>query len=526
MSRIALPRPIGATVSVLAAMILLTAVPPAASLAAPPAEGGGAPLTISPSPVVLPTTTVGNQSQSVEFELLNSAGEEEASIEKVLIEGEDSGEFGFAGSNCGALQPSGHCSAWISFKPSSLGAKHSTLYVRFAGGRPEQSFEVSGTAVPAHFSFQPGSYDFGLRPVHSESASTTLQIENDGQAGAQVNSLGFNGGNANGLWFGNSDCFGRWMEPGETCSVQIYFGPNETGPVETRLQLNSNNESFSAEITGEGGRPNIEASPSPADFGAATVGTDGFTRTIVIANSGNVPAGFFIGVIAGGDAGSFRLLDESCTSGPLMPSGTCTAHVRFTPQGAGPKTARLAFFGEGEGGAMVTLSGEGIAPAVTLAPSAYDFGSRVAGGKSPAHTFAVRNEGGAPVALDSVAIVGADLDQFALAGEECSGAELAPGAECLLRVRFAPDSAGAKTATLRVRGDAGTYTAALAGTGLDDAGPPAAAGPGTPAAAQTPDLSRPSSERRRRRHFARGDAVASVRSRSHRSDLRGSIVPR
>lgn len=524
MPKLAPPRPIGAIVFVLSALLLVAAILPASGLAAPP-EGSGLPLVVSPSPVSFPATTVGNQTPTHEITIYNEGGEE-ASIENIYLDGEDAAAFNLGNYNCGALFSGQQCSTWISFAPGSVGEKHATAHIQFNAGRPEETFAVSGTGVPAHFSFQPGSYDFGIRPVHSEAASTSFQLKNDGEAGAQVNSLSFNGGNSNGFWFGNSDCFGRWMEPGETCSIQIYFGPNETGSVATQLQASSNGESFAAELAGEGGRPIIEAAPSPADFGAATVGTNGPTRTIVIANSGNVSAGFFIGVIAGGDAGSFRLLDENCTGAPLMPAGSCTAHVRFTPQGSGTKTARLAFFGEGEGGTMVTLSGDGLDPAVTLAPSSFDFGYQTAGTKSAGHSFAVRNEGGAPLDLDSVAIVGADLDQFALAGEECTGASLAPGEECLVRVRFAPDGAGAKGATLRVRGAAGTYTASLSGSGLTATDPPAAAGPGTSLAAEASAEKRPRSGRARRHRFVRGDAVASARSRSHRAHLRGSTAPR
>jgi hypothetical protein len=509
------------------AFVLAALVLPASSLADPPTEGSGAPLTISPSPAVLPTTTVGSQSQTVEFELRDEGGEA-ATVEKVVLEGEDADQFSFGGSNCGGLQPGEHCSVWIAVKPSSLGVKKSTLYVRFAGGRPEQSFEVSGASVPAHFSFHPGSYDFGLRPIHSEAARMTFQLENDGEAAAQVNSLTF-GANSNDFWFdgsfGDGNCSGRWMQPGETCSVEIGFGPGETRSYATQLQANSSGETFTADLSGEGGRPVVEAFPNPADFGAATVGTRGATQTIVVHNSGNVPAAFFIGVLAGGDVGSFQLLDENCTAGPLMPAGSCTAQVRFTPRSAGPKQARLAFFGDSEGGAMVGLSGEGVAAAVTLLPSGYDFGSTAPGTKSVPQSFAVRNEGDASLDLGAVAIVGADLDQFSLSGEDCSEATLEPGGECVVRVRFAPDSAGAKSARLRVGGDAGAFTASLAGAGAGAGQPPAAGGAAVAAAGSSAaTLGR---HRGRHRRFARGETLVAGRvQRPRRLHVRVSTVPR
>ena len=76
---------------------------------------------------------------------------------------------------------------------------------------------------------------------------------------------------------------------------------------------------------------------------------------------------------------------------------------------------------------MALLSGEGVAPALTLAPSSFDFGDLATGAKSAARAFVVRNDGSTDLDLDRAAIVGADLDQFALAGDECTGATLAPG---------------------------------------------------------------------------------------------------
>ena len=250
----------------------------------------------------------------------------------------------------------------------------------------------------------------------------------------------------------------------------------------------------------------IEATPNPADFGALTVGAVGATRTITLTNSGNIPAGFFIGVVAGGDSASFQLLSETCTGAALMPSSSCTAQVRFRPQDAGPKAAYMAFFGDNEGGAMIGLKGEGVAPAATLLPDSFDFGMGEAGVKSDAHAFAVRNDGSTPLQLGAVAIVGPDVDQFALAGDECGEETLAPGAECLVRVRFAPDSPGAKAARLRVAVPGGALSAALSGFGV--AAPDARAGD-EPATGE-----RSSSQHRHRphRHFGRGDDLAPRRA--------------
>ena len=333
-------------------------------------------------------------------------------------------------------------------------------------------------------------------------------MTNSGEATTRFENFEIVGGSGS-FWTGNSNCPGMWMQPGESCNIEVNFNPQDAISYTAELQASANSVSFTAPLSGEGGRAVIEATPNPAEFGAITVGATGAAQTITITNSGNLPAGFFIGIVAGGDSGSFQLISENCTGAELMPASSCTAKVRFRPQDAGPKAAYMAFFGDNDGGAMVGLKGEGVAPAVTLAPSAFDFGAQAVGSKSAGHDFAVRNDGATPLDLGAVAIVGADLDQFTLAGDECSGETLAPGAECLVRVRFAPDSAGAKTARLRVGSGGGAFVSVLAGTGSTaaakpgDAAIPAGSGPAALPADQPP--APPRRARLRHRRFVRGD---------------------
>ncbi len=523
----ALPRPVGATVLSLLAFAVAAIAVPAQGLAAP-AEGSGLPLVVSPSPASFPKTTVGNQSPSREIDLGNE-GEEGAWIEKVAIEGPDSAAFNLSSSGCNGayLNQGQHCSLWISFAPGGeAGEKHADAVVTF-NGRPAESFELSGTAVVPKLTFAPPSHDFGLQSTRN-STSTTFQLTNSGEAGVQGGNFEIAGSGSSAFWTGNSDCWGRWLEPGESCSMEVWFGPREAVTYDADLRANANGSSFSAALSGEGGRANVVATENPIDFGAATVGAESATRTVTLTNSGNLPTGFFIGIVAGGDSGSFRLLDENCSATQLMPGGFCTAHVRFAPQSAGPKLARLAFFGDEDGGAMLALTGEGIDPAVTLAPSGFDFGAVAVGTASAPQSFAVRNEGSTSLGLGAVAIVGADLDQFSLAGDDCSETSLDPGDECVLRVRFVPDSSGAKTARLRVGGKAGTIVAALSGRGSGSEGNAQASQAG-PAQAQGLTASPPVRRKARVRHrgrFLRGGAVTSAKARRVSRGLRAGAVPR
>ena len=513
----------------LAAALLVAAAFPPVGLAAE--EGGEGPvLAFSPAPLDFGKTTAGTESATVTVDVYNEGGAS-ANVTGVGAEGGDSADFKVSGSNCGPLDPGQHCSAWVLFAPGSTGAKQSTLVVALKEA-PSQTTALAGTGVAPLLTFTPGSHDFGIQRTN-ESQATNFQLTNSGEAFVNLGSVGIAGPDAGNFWTSNSDCWnGRRLDPGESCNLQVYFNP--WNPVEYHAQLQAyvNGSTFAADLSGTGGQAMLEPDANPVDFDPVAVGGEGPVRTIVLTNDGNIAGAFFIAVIAGGDSGSFRLLDESCTGEPLAPAATCVAHVRFTPQSGGPKVARLALFGDGEGGTMVMLRGEGAEPALTLAPTGFDFGDLAVGDIGAAHAAAVRNDSGVALELGSVAIVGADLDQFVLSGDDCSETRLAPGAECLVRVRFAPDSAAAKTARLRIGTGSGSFTASLSGTGTGtgaDAADSGTAGSGAAARAGEPmPPRRPGRHRVRRQRFSRGAAVASTahRFRAPRAGVRARSIPR
>lgn len=210
--------------------------------------------------------------------------------------------------------------------------------------------------------FEPGSYDFGLQQVNS-SNQATLQLRNDGEAAAPVYSLEIVGPGSSVYWIdgGGTSCYGATLQPNESCSIRVDFNPYDA--VQFNAQLRAGSEqatSFTASLSGEGGRAAIGPVLDPTNFGAAVVGSAGVTKTIDVVNSGNYPGGAFIAVIAGGAIGSFHLLDENCTGIRLTPGAGCTLLVDFQPLSSGVKTARLGLFGEGEGPNEVTLSGIGV----------------------------------------------------------------------------------------------------------------------------------------------------------------------
>jgi hypothetical protein len=422
-------------------------------------------LTVSPSQLTFPTTTVGNPGGQQQVTVKNN-GDVMVSINNVYIDGTDRSDFNNSGNCGGGLWPGQGCDINVNFWPGSAGGKDATLRIQSDQRGGEQTVGLQGIAAAPELAFEPTSYDFGLQRVNAGGNQTNLQLRNTGAASLQVNSLDIIGPGSGSFWTGFSNCYGPALQPNDTCSVQVNFNPNDTILYAAQLRATTNGVSFTADVSGTGGRPVVTGSPSPADFGSAAVGGGEVTRTITFTNSGDLPAGFFVAIISGGDVGSFRLLDENCTTSQLDPSESCTAQVSFRPAGAGVKSAQLSLIGNQDEGTGVILTGVGVTPHPSLTPGSHGFGKQAVNTTSPAQTFALTNNGSTPLRLSGASVVGADADQFRLSADDCTDVTLAAGADCAVRVRFAPDASDAKSARLRITGDGGSLTASLAGTGV------------------------------------------------------------
>lgn len=214
---------------------------------------------------------------------------------------------------------------------------------------------------PPQLSFEPGSYDFGLQPVNNGAGQANFQLRNTGSEPVRVDSVEISS-NGDGSFWTSTMCPGMTLQPNETCWVQVYFGPRNASEYAVQLRANAGPYSFTADLTGTGGRASFVPGSNPTDFGVAKVGSAGVTREIEISNTGNMPGGVFIAVVAGGAIGSFQILDENCTGVELVPAATCTLQVRFQPVSEGVKKAMLGLFGESEGPTPIVLTGVGTAP--------------------------------------------------------------------------------------------------------------------------------------------------------------------
>jgi hypothetical protein len=93
------------------------------------------------------------------------------------------------------------------------------------------------------------------------------------------------------------------------------------------------------------------------------------------------------------------------------------------------------------------------------------FGTQPLATLSGVRTLHATSDSDRAVRLAAVRTFGADADDFLVVGDTCTGAILPTGGSCDVRVRFAPQAAGARNAVLTILGDSGAPFIDLSGTG-------------------------------------------------------------
>jgi hypothetical protein len=222
----------------------------------------------------------------------------------------------------------------------------------------------------------------------------------------------------------------------------------------------------------------LMASPTAIDFSGQPQGTPSAPHTVTITNV--YPASLTVSglTFSGTNAADFSVINDTCTSVPLLQDQTCTVDVVFTPGTTSVEQGQLqaAHNGPFRSPLNVDLKGTGTtagsAPVVTLSASSLTFPNTRVRMQSVGKTINVSNIGNAPL-LATVSIINADpnsfnpaADQFVKQTDTCNGISVAAGASCSVTVVFSPTVAGSSTAILNLVDNAATspQTVTLTGT--------------------------------------------------------------
>lgn len=207
--------------------------------------------------------------------------------------------------------------------------------------------------------------------------------------------------------------------------------------------------------------------PPHMDFSNVIQSLPAAQRAFTLTNFGGSPVTIGLGVV-GSDAGDFSIGTETCTGAPLAVDASCTIMVGFTPTAIGPRDAFLTIAGPAPLTRRIPLAGTGDDP-VGIAPASLDFGSVAAGATAAPKTITVTNLGAVPMSVTTVAFDGANLADFSVDEETCTGSPIAAHASCTVTVGFSPSAVGTRAANLSIEGPdpVNTRGVPLSGIGFD-----------------------------------------------------------
>jgi len=363
------------------------------------------------------------------------------------------------------------CDVNVVFDPLTAGSKSATL--RINSDDPDENpvdLTLDGTGTAPGASLTPSSKNYGNVVVGS-SSDFTFTFTNTGTGPVHIGSVSLAGSNPGQFTLGTDACSSTTVVASGTCAIHVSFDPTVAGPKSATLSVPSNADSSptTASLSGTGTQPDASISPTSKAYGNVVVGSSSSDQIFTVTNIGTGPLHITTVSITGTNPGQFTLGAENCSSTIVSAGNSCDIHVTFDPTSAGGKSATVSVASDAVSGSPTTasLTGTGMEPAASIAPTTKDFGNVDVGSSSSDQTFTLTNTGTAPLHVGTVSKAGTNPGQFVKGTDTCSGATIAAGDTCTIHATFNPTNLGSKSATLSVPSDApgSPTTATLTGVG-------------------------------------------------------------
>jgi hypothetical protein len=218
--------------------------------------------------------------------------------------------------------------------------------------------------------------------------------------------------------------------------------------------------------------------PTSLTYPLQNVGAKSATQSFSVYNTGS--ANLTITGVTSTNATEFPITSNGCAGKTIASRGSCLVGVAFDPSAAGARTGIIEIADNATGSPQkVTVNGTGrLVPEAALSSASLTFGSVDVGATSAKQVVTVSNPGTATLDIGGIAVEGGDPGDFA--ETTTCGKTLAVKADCTITVDFAPEAAGALSASIVITDNAGNavdteQTIAVTGTGV-----------GVPEAAATP----------------------------------------
>ncbi len=336
----------------------------------------------------------------------------------------------------------------VTFDPSTRGTKSATLELETSIGLVTAALQGNGTA--AVLNANQSNVNFG---TVEDSVDVSVTLENTGDLSLNLGEASWTFGGANPGAFsvvsGNSGVLGI----GGTTELVLRYTPTADGQQTATLEVSGGLlTTYMLVLTGTGVSAQLDA-PTSLAFGDVSTARSA-TRSVAVSNSGSAEMEIEDVSISGPDAGDFTVVNAG-DIGEVDEDETLMIEIAFAPSSPSQKTAQLNIETDEDGlDTSVGLSGNGVAPDLSLSTTTVDFGS-ISLGSDQRRTLTVTNPTSVDVEVSSVTLEGGDPSEFSV--QSGGGTTLlGPGAERTIEVKFQPSADGSFAAELVIEVEQGT----------------------------------------------------------------------
>ncbi|MGA3371748.1 MAG: Ig-like domain-containing protein [Terracidiphilus sp.] len=365
------------------------------------------------------------------------------------------------GALSGSLASGTSCVIGVDFKPTAAGpTAGGQITVLDSASNSPQLAALSGTGLlPVGIS--PTTLPFGNVAVGATSTAGNVSVTNNQMVALHFSSITAPAPYA--IVPATTTCVvGTPVAPGGSCTISLTFTPASMGPAAASV-LNISNDApttpQTVNLTGAGVSA-VSLSANTLVFGTVVVGQP-VVKSLTLRNNQGVPLN--ISSITGFTGG--YSLSSTNTTCPLTPpavpaNSSCVIAVSLTATATGAQPGTISISDDAPSTPqVVTLTGNAIQP-VALSAKSLSFAAQFVGFTSAAGSVTLTNEQSVGLHISSVAIAGADPNDFAIATNTCpistaaTPVPLPASSPCSVSVTFTPTASGTRTATLTFTDDA------------------------------------------------------------------------
>jgi streptogramin lyase len=205
--------------------------------------------TVTPSPLAFVNQAVGVVSASQALTLTNT-GTLAVPITTIALSGGNANQF-YESNTCGTSVPAGStCTINVVFRPTTAGAKSTTLRVTPGSGAGTMSVTVTGTGIVPTYSLSPTSLTFGSQARNTSSVAQAITLTNTGTLSLPITSVTLTGGNAN--QFSQTNTCGTSVAASATCTINVVFKPTSTGTKSATVRVTPGGGASTQSVTANG----------------------------------------------------------------------------------------------------------------------------------------------------------------------------------------------------------------------------------------------------------------------------------